>query len=97
MTGIPPDFRCPYADRAGVKCMACDCFIDTHPDSPFALHPEDFVVVEPGSCACPEGHTCGSPQCRQVVAHPEMYEVRDGGVYVKLTPEIERALRKWLP
>lgn len=27
-------------------CMAsiCDCFRETHPDSPYDLHPEDFVV-----------------------------------------------------
>lgn len=46
MTGapLPPDFHCPYADGPGKKCDMCDCFVDTHPDSPFALHPEDFLV-----------------------------------------------------
>lgn len=28
------------------RCMAsvCDCFRGTHPDSPYELHPEDFIV-----------------------------------------------------
>lgn len=28
------------------RCMAsiCDCFRESHPDSPYDLHPEDFVV-----------------------------------------------------
>lgn len=34
-------------------------------------------------CPCPEGWTCGSPACRQVKANPDLFEVRDGAVYVK--------------
>lgn len=28
------------------SCMTsiCDCFRETHPDSPYDLHPEDFIV-----------------------------------------------------
>lgn len=42
-------FACPYAGRGNTRCSSaiCDCFIDTHPDSPFDLHPEDFQVVWP--------------------------------------------------
>ena len=36
------------------RCMAsiCDCFRETHPDSPYDLHPEAFVV---GRVIPPEG------------------------------------------
>lgn len=39
-------FRCPYAPPGQNRCpeSICDCFIDTHPDDPFGLHPEDFAV-----------------------------------------------------
>lgn len=38
------------------SCMAsiCDCFRETHPDSPYDLHPEDFTVtrlIPPGESA----------------------------------------------
>lgn len=46
-------------------------------------------------CICPDGYTCGSPECRQVVAHPEKYEVRDGAVYVKASPELLDLLRRF--
>lgn len=36
----PGEPRCPES--------ICDCFIDTHPDDPLGLHPEDFVVM--GRC-----------------------------------------------
>lgn len=40
------EFHCPYAEEGALRCPSwrCDCFIETHPDSPFALHPEDFIV-----------------------------------------------------
>jgi len=43
------EFHCPYANEGAKRCPAwrCDCFIETHPDSPFALHPEDFMVATP--------------------------------------------------
>jgi hypothetical protein len=39
-------FQCPYAPPGLARCpeSICDCFIDTHPDDPFGLHPEDFIV-----------------------------------------------------
>jgi hypothetical protein len=42
-------FACMYAGRGRTRCSTaiCDCFIDTHPDSPFDLHPEDFIVGRP--------------------------------------------------
>lgn len=43
---VPADFVCEYADGPGKQCLMCDCFVLTHPDSPFDLHPEDFVVNE---------------------------------------------------
>jgi hypothetical protein len=51
-------FQCPHAERGQDRCPAwrCDCFVDLHPDDPFGLHPEAFVVgrvppssEEPGS------------------------------------------------
>lgn len=43
---IPENFQCPYADKGKKACnpSICDCFVATHPDSPFDLHPEDFKV-----------------------------------------------------
>ncbi len=46
-------FACGYADRGKTRCPSsrCDCFIETHPDSPMDLHPEDFIVghiIPPG-------------------------------------------------
>lgn len=43
---IPADFQCDYAPPGQQACPAsiCDCFVATHPDSPFELHPEDFLV-----------------------------------------------------
>lgn len=40
------EFQCPYAGPSRNRCpeWRCDCFIDTHPDDPFGLHPEDFIV-----------------------------------------------------
>lgn len=37
---------CPLG---GPRCpeSICDCFIDTHPDDPLGLHPEDFIVTFP--------------------------------------------------
>ncbi|HWV45524.1 MAG TPA: hypothetical protein VN039_05775, partial [Nitrospira sp.] len=37
---------CEYADNGATRCPSwrCDCFIETHPDSPMGLHPEDFIV-----------------------------------------------------
>jgi hypothetical protein len=37
--GMPGQPRCPE--------WLCDCFIDTHPDDPLGLHPEDFTVTYP--------------------------------------------------
>ena len=52
---IPADFQCDYAEPGERACPAwrCDCFVATHPDDPFGLHPEDFSVhmIQPdGSC-----------------------------------------------
>jgi hypothetical protein len=46
---IPEDFQCDYAEPGQRACPAwrCDCFVATHPDSPFDLHPEDFIVTMP--------------------------------------------------
>lgn len=67
MSEAPP-FHCPYAPKGRRRCppAICDCFIDTHPDDPFGLHPEDFAVMVPcpacgavglvGGSACP---ACG--------------------------------------
>lgn len=40
------EFQCPYADKGRRRCAPsdCDCFIDEYPESPFALHPEAFLV-----------------------------------------------------
>lgn len=40
------EFQCPHAPPGDKRCppSICDCFIDTHPDDPFGLHPEDFAV-----------------------------------------------------
>jgi hypothetical protein len=45
--GAKGPFQCPYAppDRSRCPQWRCDCFIDLYPDSPFALHPEAFVVT----------------------------------------------------
>jgi hypothetical protein len=42
-------FQCPYSEPGESRCpeWRCDCFIENHPDSPLALHPEDFVVRWP--------------------------------------------------
>jgi hypothetical protein len=42
-------FACSYAGKHSARCSPaiCDCFIDTHPDSPMDLHPEDFLVLMP--------------------------------------------------
>lgn len=39
-------FHCPHADPGQDRCpeWRCDCFIKTHPNDPFGLHPEDFIV-----------------------------------------------------
>lgn len=44
---------CPLG---GPRCpeSICDCFIDTHPDSPLDLHPEDFAVKVPGGWFIPD-------------------------------------------
>lgn len=41
------EFQCPYASFGARRCppSICDCFIDTHPDDPFGLHPEAFIVT----------------------------------------------------
>jgi len=41
-------FHCPYAEIGYDRCpeWRCDCFIDTHPDSPLDLHPEDFAIED---------------------------------------------------
>lgn len=45
----PKTFHCPYAPRGQDRCpqWRCDCFIETHPEDPFGMHPEDFVVGTP--------------------------------------------------
>jgi hypothetical protein len=47
-------FQCSYADKGQTRCpeWRCDCFIVTHPDSPFDLHPEDFVVMALSQVLC---------------------------------------------
>lgn len=49
-------FACPYAGRGLTRCSSaiCDCFIETHPDSPWALHPEAFVVGRVTCAGCGE-------------------------------------------
>lgn len=39
-------FACDYAEPGETRCPSwrCDCFIETHPDSPMGLHPEAFIV-----------------------------------------------------
>ena len=46
---IPEDFQCEYAPPGRQSCLPsiCDCFVATHPEDPFGLHPEDFTVAEP--------------------------------------------------
>jgi hypothetical protein len=36
--------ECPLG---GPRCpeSTCDCFIETHPENPLGLYPEDFVVT----------------------------------------------------
>ena len=52
-TGAPvcscTEFHCPWASF-GNRCPAsiCDCFIATHPDDPFGLHPDVFEVAPAG-------------------------------------------------
>jgi hypothetical protein len=58
-------FHCPYADEGKSRCDTCDCFIDTHPDDPFGLHPEDFLVN--GHQYDLNGHTDTCP-------HPEHHQ-----------------------
>lgn len=43
------DFQCPWAEKGQARCPTwrCDCFIETHLDDPFGLHPEDFAVHAP--------------------------------------------------
>lgn len=40
------DFRCDYAPRGQTRCpeWRCDCDVETHPEDPFGVHPEVFVV-----------------------------------------------------
>lgn len=40
---------CPGLGGTGPRChpAICDCFIDTHPEDPSGIHPEDFVVSMP--------------------------------------------------
>jgi len=52
-------FACAYADKGKARCpqWRCDCFIETHPDSPFDLHPEEFTVLgvqHDSDCECPQ-------------------------------------------
>jgi len=37
----------PDCPLGGPRCpeSICDCFIDTHPDNPLGVYPEDFVVL----------------------------------------------------
>lgn len=41
---------------AALPDSICDCFIETPPDDPPGLHPEDFVVGTPAT-------PCGVPSC----------------------------------
>jgi hypothetical protein len=45
------EFTCPWAKRVQSRCpeWRCDCFINTHPDDPFGLHPEDCIVGKEAS------------------------------------------------
>lgn len=66
---------CPYASQGG-RCSPaiCDCFISNHPDSPFGLHPEDFVVGggrEENREASPQAETSPSAQI-------EIHKASDG-------------------
>lgn len=49
-------FACPYAQPGRSRCAAaiCDCFVETYPDSPFALHPEAYAVRTEGGWFIPE-------------------------------------------
>ena len=46
--------ECPLG---GPRCpeSICDCFIETHPEDPLGLYPEDFTVGTP----------CGLPSCNE--------------------------------
>lgn len=48
-------FQCPWAEDGEAKCpeWRCDCFIDMFPESPFALHPEAFIVGPPVNVELP--------------------------------------------
>lgn len=71
-TPIPSDFQCAYADPGKRACPAsiCDCFVATHPDSPFDLHPEDFIVNAESFTPvkdCPECKQGKHVNCTQMV------------------------------
>lgn len=44
---------CPLG---GPRCpeSICDCFIESHPDDPLGLHPEDYAVRVPGGWFIPD-------------------------------------------
>jgi hypothetical protein len=67
------EFQCPYAPPGQRRCpeWICDCFIDTHPDDPFGLHPEDFLVD--GHRYDLNGHMADCPGCPAVVDVDERY------------------------
>lgn len=64
---IPAGFKCPYAEPGQRAChpAICDCFIATHPDDPFGLHPEAFVVLKPApGSGTPDGGGSGQSDPR---------------------------------
>lgn len=69
MPDLPPDFTCPYAEPGQRRCppSICDCFIDTHPDDPFGLHPDDFLVN--GHRYDLDGHMTDCPGCAEEVSN----------------------------
>jgi hypothetical protein len=88
-------FACEYADRGRTRCSPsiCDCFIDTYPDSPRALHPEAFIVtgirVTPPKGPPMSGNdvTGPCPSCG-AVATRSMYDIGSG-------PELACASCEW--
>lgn len=49
MSRDPLSSECPGMGGTGPRCheAICDCFIDTHPENPTGLYPQDFIVTFP--------------------------------------------------
>lgn len=74
---VPADFVCEYASGPGQQCDACDCFVLMYPESPFALHPEAFIVG--GHSRMIDGqHTEDCPGCEKGGADVGLSETTGG-------------------